>query len=87
MTPDSITIRDCNSTKDNDELSMASNPKSWWLYVSGCPGSHVVVYHEGKVVPKETKRDAVVQKKSIQITPIGTKAAAMKIICVYIMLE
>ena len=57
---DSITIRVGDSAKENDKLSMESNPKYWWLHVSGCPGSHVVIYHEGEVVPKETKRDAAV---------------------------
>tara|TARA_R110002050_G_scaffold12641_6_gene41414 strand:- start:2258 stop:2656 length:399 start_codon:yes stop_codon:yes gene_type:complete len=57
---DSITIRVGDSSKENDKLSTESNPKYWWLHVSGCPGSHVVICHEGEVVPKETKRDAAV---------------------------
>ena len=57
---DSITIRVGDSAKENDKLSTESNPKYWWLHVSGCPGSHVVICHEGEVVPKETKRDAAV---------------------------
>lgn len=57
---DSVTIRVGDSAKENDELSMSCNPKYWWLHVSGCPGSHVVICHEGEVVPKETKRDAAV---------------------------
>lgn len=57
---DSITIRVGDSSKENDKLSTESNPKYWWLHVSECPGSHVVICHEGEVVPKETKRDAAV---------------------------
>ena len=57
---DSITIRVGDSAKENDKLSTESNPKYWWLHVSECPGSHVVICHEGEVVPKETKRDAAV---------------------------
>ena len=57
---DSITIRVGDSAKENDKISTESNPKYWWLHVSECPGSHVVICHEGEVVPKETKRDAAV---------------------------
>ena len=57
---DSITIRVGDSAKENDKLSTESNPKYWWLHVSECPGSHVVICHEGEVVPKGTKRDAAV---------------------------
>ena len=57
---DSITIRVGESAKENDELSMTSDPKHWWMHVSGCPGAHVVVCHEGDQLPKETKRDAAV---------------------------
>ena len=57
---DSITILVGDSAKENDKLSTESNPKYWWLHVSECPGSHVVICHEGEVVPKETKRDAAV---------------------------
>ena len=57
---DSITIRVGDSAKENDKLSTESNPKYWWLHVSECPGSHVVICHEWEVVPKETKRDAAV---------------------------
>lgn len=57
---DGIILRVGDSAKENDELSMSCNPKYWWLHVSGCPGSHVVICHEGEVVPKETKRDAAV---------------------------
>ncbi len=53
---DSITIRVGESAKENDELSMTSDPKHWWMHVSGCPGAHVVVCHQGDQLPKETKR-------------------------------
>ncbi len=43
---DGIEIRVGRASSDNDELSC--NPKyrdgaDWWLHVSGCPGSHVVI--------------------------------------------
>jgi len=57
---DGIILRVGESAKENDELTMTSSPNEWWLHVSGCPGSHVVICHEGEVVPKETKRDAAV---------------------------
>jgi predicted ribosome quality control (RQC) complex YloA/Tae2 family protein len=57
---DSITIRVGESAKENDELSMTSDPKHWWMHVAGCPGAHVVICHEGDQLPKETKRDAAV---------------------------
>ena len=57
---DGITINVGENAKENDELTMTSNPREWWMHVSGCPGSHVVICYEGDVVPKETKRDAAV---------------------------
>jgi predicted ribosome quality control (RQC) complex YloA/Tae2 family protein len=57
---DSIIIRVGTSAKENDKLTMTSNPKEWWMHVSGYPGSHVVICYEGDIVPKETKRDAAV---------------------------
>jgi predicted ribosome quality control (RQC) complex YloA/Tae2 family protein len=57
---DSITIRVGESAKENDELSMTSDPKHWWMHVAGCPGAHVVICHDGDQLPKETKRDAAV---------------------------
>tara|TARA_R110000737_G_scaffold338417_1_gene359425 strand:+ start:75 stop:455 length:381 start_codon:yes stop_codon:yes gene_type:complete len=57
---DGITIQVGESAKENDELTMNSDPKHWWMHVAGCPGAHVVICHEGDVVPKETKRDAAV---------------------------
>ena len=57
---DGIILRVGESAKENDELTMTSSPNEWWMHVSVCPGSHVVICYEGEVVPKETKRDAAV---------------------------
>ncbi len=57
---DGIKIQVGQNAKENDQLTMTSDPKHWLMHVSGCPGAHVVVCHEGDVVPKETKRDAAV---------------------------
>tara|TARA_R100001369_G_scaffold65980_1_gene93140 strand:+ start:934 stop:1362 length:429 start_codon:yes stop_codon:yes gene_type:complete len=57
---DGIKIQVGQSAKENDQLTMTSDPKHWWMHVSGCPGAHVVICHEGDVAPKETKRDAAV---------------------------
>lgn len=55
---DGIILRVGESAKENDELTMTSSPNEWWMHVSVCSGSHVVICYEGDVVPKETKRDA-----------------------------
>ncbi len=73
---DSITIRVGESAKENDELSMTSDPKHWWMHVSGCPGAHVVVCHQGDQLPKETKRDAMV------LAVHHSQAPATKMSCV-----
>ena len=57
---DGITINVGENAKENDELTMTSNPVQWWMHVSGHPGSHVVICYGGEIVPKETKRDAAV---------------------------
>ncbi len=57
---DGITIKVGENAKDNDELTLSSYPKEWWMHASGYPGSHVVICYEGDTVPKETKRDAAV---------------------------
>jgi predicted ribosome quality control (RQC) complex YloA/Tae2 family protein len=57
---DGINIKVGQCAKENDQLTMNSCPKEWWMHVSGYPGSHVVICYEGEVVPKETKRDAAV---------------------------
>ena len=57
---DSISIKVGQNAKENDELTMTSDPKEWWMHVSGYPGSHVVICYDGETVPKETKRDAAV---------------------------
>ena len=52
-----IPIRVGQSAKENDQLTNTSDPKYWWMHVSGSPGAHVVdlvrvenVTLEGKVV-------------------------------------
>ena len=57
---DGITINVGENAKENDELTMTSDPREWWMHVSGYPGSHVVICYDGDTVPKETKRDAAV---------------------------
>ena len=57
---DGIILRVGENAKENDQLTMTSNPMEWWMHVSGYPGSHVVICYEGEIVPKETKRDAAV---------------------------
>ena len=57
---DGIILRVGENAKENDQLTMNSCPNEWWMHVSFCPGSHVVICYEGDVVPKETKRDAAV---------------------------
>ena len=57
---DGIVIKVGENAKDNDALTMSSYPKEWWMHAAGCPGSHVIICHEGDTVPKETKRDAAV---------------------------
>lgn len=47
------------NSKENDELTLTSSPKHWWMHVDGYPGSHVVIQYEGDALPKETKRDAM----------------------------
>jgi predicted ribosome quality control (RQC) complex YloA/Tae2 family protein len=55
---DGIKIKVGESAKENDDLTGSSYPDEWWLHVDGGPGAHVVVCHEGNILPKETKRDA-----------------------------
>lgn len=57
---DSISIKVGQNAKENDQLTMTSNPREWWMHVLGYPGSHVVICYDGETVPKETKRDAAV---------------------------
>lgn len=73
---DGITIKVGENAKDNDVLTESSYPKEWWMHVTGFPGSHVVVCHEGDVIPRETKRDAAVlavhhsKAPNINMTPV-----------------
>jgi predicted ribosome quality control (RQC) complex YloA/Tae2 family protein len=57
---DGITIKVGENAKDNDILTETSYPKEWWLHVIDAPGSHVVICHEGEIIPRETKRDAAI---------------------------
>ncbi len=57
---DGIKIQVGQNAKENDQLTMTSDPKHWWMHVSDCPGAHVVVCHEGDQLPREIKRDAMV---------------------------
>jgi predicted ribosome quality control (RQC) complex YloA/Tae2 family protein len=57
---DGIKIQVGQSAKENDQLTMTSDPKHWWMHVAGCPGAHIVVCYEGDQLPRETKRDAAV---------------------------
>lgn len=57
---DGIVIRVGENAKENDELTITSVPKYWWLHVSGYSGAHVVVCSERNPLPKETRKDATV---------------------------
>ena len=57
---DGIQIRVGENAKENDELTLSSYPKEWWMHVDGGPGSHVVICCEENAIPSETKRDAAV---------------------------
>ena len=57
---DGIKIQVGQNAKENDQLTMTSDPKHWWMHVAGCSGAHVVVCHPEEQLPKETKRDAMV---------------------------
>jgi len=57
---DGIKIQVGQNAKENDQLTMMSDPKHWWMHVAGCSGAHVVVCHEGDQLPREIKRDAMV---------------------------
>ena len=57
---DGIKIQVGQNAKENDQLTMTSDPKHWWMHVAGCSGAHVVVCHPEEQLPKETKRDAAV---------------------------
>ena len=57
---DGIQIKVGENAKENDSLTLSSYPNEWWMHASGCPGSHVIICHEGDTVSKETKKDAAV---------------------------
>jgi len=44
---DGTVIRVGQNAKENDELTVSSSPRYWWMHVAGCSGAHVVVCHEG----------------------------------------
>jgi predicted ribosome quality control (RQC) complex YloA/Tae2 family protein len=64
-----IPIRVGQSAKENDQLTNTSDPKYWWMHVSGYPGAHVVVCYEGEELPKDVKRDAAVLATHHSKTP------------------
>ncbi len=55
---DGIQIKVGGNAKENDDLTLSSYPREWWMHIDGGPGAHVVICHEQDTVPKETKRDA-----------------------------
>ena len=55
---DGIKIMVGENAKENDDLTLSSYPKEWWMHVDGGPGAHVVICHEEDTIPRETKRDA-----------------------------
>jgi predicted ribosome quality control (RQC) complex YloA/Tae2 family protein len=55
---DGIQIKVGENARENDDLTLSSYPREWWVHVDGGPGAHVVICHEQDTVPKETKRDA-----------------------------
>ena len=57
---DDIVIKVGENAKENDQLTISSAPKYWWMHVSGFPGAHVVICHDEPQLPKETKKDALV---------------------------
>ena len=74
---DGTVIRVGQNAKENDELTVSSSPRYWWMHVAGCSGgAHVVVCHEGEQLPKETKRDAMV------LAVHHSQAPATKMSCV-----
>jgi len=57
---DGIKIIVGENAKENDEITLSSYPKEWWMHVDGGAGAHVIICHEEDTIPKETKRDAAV---------------------------
>ena len=55
-----ILVRVGQTAKENDYLTTTSDPKHWWMHVSGYPGAHVIVCYEGEELPRDVKRDAAV---------------------------
>ena len=55
---DGIQIKVGENAKENDDLTLSSYPREWWMHIDGGPGALVVICHEQDTVPKETKRDA-----------------------------
>jgi len=57
---DGIVIRVGQSAKENDILTITSDPQYWWMHASGYSGAHVVICYKEGVLPREVKRDAAV---------------------------
>ena len=58
---DGTIIKVGQNAKENDELTLASAPKYWWMHVAGYSGGHVVICDERDVLPKETRMVRVEQ--------------------------
>jgi predicted ribosome quality control (RQC) complex YloA/Tae2 family protein len=62
---DGIEIRVGRKSEDNDALSCDlkhRDDSNWWMHAAGCPGSHVVIRHDGEIetLPADTVLDAAV---------------------------
>ena len=55
---DGIRIKVGENAKENDDLTLSSYPKEWWMHVDGGPGAHVIICNEEDTIPRETKRYA-----------------------------
>jgi predicted ribosome quality control (RQC) complex YloA/Tae2 family protein len=72
---DGIQIKVGENAKENDDLTLSSYPREWWMHIDGGPGAHVVICHEENTIPKETKRDAALlavhHSKSTKMTRVN----------------
>ena len=78
MSRDDIVIRVGLTSKDNDEVSC--NPEhrdnaDWWLHVSGCPGSHVIIRSHDDAL-QSTAQETVVDAAVLAV--VNSKAANAK---------
>ena len=73
---DGIRIKVGENAKENDDLTLSSYPKEWWMHVDGGPGAHVIICHEEDTIPRETKRDAAL------LAVHHSKPSNAKMVCV-----